>query len=591
MPKKKELKASENRIQSIIDRLDKLKQGKQQWNIHWQVIAEYFLTRKAIFTTEKQQGEFLNDELFDGVGPNSVMKSASALVGMLWPNGAKSFVLEKALDIPDTTEIKTYYERVTERMADAMDDPKSGLQVALDEYMIDEVSFGTSGISAIRGKKTPVSYKAENVKFMSIDEGPDGVIDTVYIELEWTLRKIVKEYGLENLHPDTRKKFEEGKKLDDDMTVIWCVQPRVEKEEGKEGVLGMDFESMHIEKDTKHLIRESGFKEQPIKVARLRKALNEIYGRSFAMSALPDVEEINAIWEAVTIAIEKKVDPPLAIFSDGALGANVIDTSAGAVNVWKVSGLAGERSPIEPIFTVEEINDAVGLIERLEGSIANHFMLDRLLDFNNETQMTFGEVRVRDRIRGFLLGSLFARQIAELFSPIIERTFNIMFEDGLLGTIEGSDDFERMIKEGIDTEDILIIPQELVKRMEKDKEGNLVGKPPFKIKYISPAARILQAEQAQGIVQVVDFVINGSKANPEIMDNIDFDSVVKELSFIWGAPTKILNSDEAKEQIRKGRDEAAQQQQTIGSAPGAADAIKKLAEAGQIEKEGAKNVA
>lgn len=574
-PKEKasSIAANTKKVSRKLERLKKMQAKKSFWNVHWQTIAENFLTRKASFTTTQESGAFLNDEIFDGTGPGALMKFASAIVGMLWPNGARSFVLVPPRGIKETEEVKKYFDTATEIMADEMDKPRAGLQVALDEYMIDQGGFGTSGVSVMPGKRSKLSYKAENVKFMCIDEGPDGFVDTVYIEFEWEISKAVKQYGLESLHPETQKLFREGKE-DQLIKILFCVEPRMDRDPKKEGIFGMEFESMHIEIEKKHLIRESGFNDLPTKVGRFRKALGEIYGRSPAMEALPDVQEINAILEGVTIAIEKKLEPPLAVFDDGMLGANSIDTSAGAVSVLNISERAGQMTnPIQPLYTVEEISDAVGLIERLENSISNHFMLDRLLDFNNENEMTLGEVNVRNRLRGFLIGSIFARQIAEVFSPLIERSFNLLFEMGQLGVIDGSPEHKKLMAEGED--DILIIPQAIAKLMTKNRT-----EPPFKIKYISPAARILQSEQAQGIIQAWDFAVNISQVNPEAQDNLDADESIKELGFVWGVPSKVLTSAEKKEQIRTGRRQAMEQQQMVDGAPKVADAVKKAAEAG-----------
>ncbi len=51
----------------------------------------------------------------------------------------------------------------------------------------------------------------------------------------------------------------------------------------------MPFASCYIEPDNKHEISQSGFNEFPYVVPRYLKASFEIYGRSPAMTALPDV--------------------------------------------------------------------------------------------------------------------------------------------------------------------------------------------------------------------------------------------------------------------------------------------------------------
>lgn len=554
---------------------------KSFWKIHWQVVAEYFLTRKASFTVQRVEGAFLNEELFDGTGPDAVMKSASAIQSMLWPNGASSFQLERTANMPDTKEIKDYYEKATHNLAEDMDDPRAGFAVALDEYFIDQVTFGTSGISVMPGKKTVLSFKSENVKFMSIDEGADGFVDTIYIENTWPLRRVVKEYGLENLHADTQKAYKDGKE-EELIDILFCLQPRTEYEEGKEGKYGMEFEGIHIEVKKKHLIKEDGFNTIPIKAARLRKALGEIYGRSFAMNCLPDEQELNAIWESVTMCIEKKADPTLLVPEDGIAGGNSIDTSAGAVIVYNISAAAGQgiTKPID-VLPSGEIADAAKLIENLEKKIASHFMLDRLLDFNNDVEMTLGEANLRNQIRAFLIGSLFARQTAELSDPVIHRSADISFEAGRLGVIEGSDQHTKLIKQGYGPDEILLIPQSLLTRMGY-KKGQKLKRPPFRIKYISPAARLMQTEQADAIVKLIDYAVKTVQVNPAGGDAIDFDASIKKLGFLWGAPTECVHSDDDIKTVRSAREQAAQEQQQMAAAEPMAKAGEHLAKAHSI---------
>ena len=65
-------------------------------------------------------------------------------------------------------------------------------------------------------------------------------------------------------------------------------------------------------------------------------------------------------------------------------------------------------------------------------------MIDRLLDFNNETRMTATETNIRDRDRNATLQSILSRQISSYFTPIIERTFNLLLSDGHLGVLPGT---------------------------------------------------------------------------------------------------------------------------------------------------------
>ena len=55
----------------------------------------------------------------------------------------------------------------------------------------------------------------------------------------------------------------------------------------------MPFESVYLEYKNGNELSVGGFKEFPFVVPRYLKASNEIYGRSPAMTALPDVKMLN----------------------------------------------------------------------------------------------------------------------------------------------------------------------------------------------------------------------------------------------------------------------------------------------------------
>lgn len=545
----------EEKIQNVLNRNTQLKANKQPWLEIWQMLGEFIHMRRMDFTTMRQPGEFLTREIFDSTAPKAAKTAASSILSLLWPQSVKRFRLRPPRQLPDTRVIKEYYEFVTQKIIDVMDDPKAGLPMALDEYMLDQICFGTSGVEALPSKKTKVVYKAWGVKNMSIAEGADGFIDTIYVEMRLPVHVIVKTYGEQKVSAKVRGLFQ-ARKFDEEFNILIAIEPRITDDfslPGK-GNSGMPFQSVHIEMDTKHFLKESGFTEMPIKVARFWKLLGETYGRSCAMDALPATLEANAIWEAVTVAIEKNLDPPLGVLDDGKLGAGSIDTSAGAVNVFNITGRAGEKNPIFPLYTVGEIKQTVSLLESLSQEISDHFFIDRLLDFNNETRMTLGEANLRNKLRNSTLGSIFTRQIAEMFSPNVERTFNILFDQGELGVVEGSVDHAIAVQ--INGEVPVVIPREVADLMTK-------GHNVYDIEYFTPALRIMQAEELDGIIRTFDSaaVIKGAGCT-YVEDNLDGDIAIRRIADITGTPSEVKRSKKDVEVIREERDAqiAAQQQ-------------------------------
>ncbi len=538
----------EQKIQNSLNRNTELKANKAPWLDLYQMLGEFIHMRRMDFTTTRQPGEFLTREIFDSTAPKSAKTASSSILAMLWPQSVKRFRFKPPASLPDTRAIKEYYEIITAKQIAVMDNPKAGLPMALDEYMLDQVSFGTSGVEALPDKKTKVVYKAWGVKNLSIAEGADGFVDTLYVEVRLPVHIIVKTYGLDKVSEKIRGLFNQ-RKFDQEFNILIAIEPRITDDfapAGK-GNTGMPFQSVHIEMDTKHFLKESGFNETPIKVGRFWKILGEVYGRCPGMDALPSALEANAIWEAVTVAIEKNLDPPLGVLDDGKLGGGEIDTSAGAVNVFNITGRAGEKNPIFPLYTVGEIKQSVNLLQQLAQDIADHFFIDRLLDFNNETRMTLGEANLRNKLRNSTLGSIFTRQIAEVFSPLIERTFNILLEQGEFGVVEGSVD--HLIATQFNGENPIIIPKEVVDLMLK-------GEDVYQIEYFTPALRIMQAEEADGIIRTYESAIVMKNAGAvDILDNLDSDIAIRRVSDISGAPSEILRAKKDVDVIRVERDE------------------------------------
>lgn len=534
----------------IVREYQSRKKEKYQWLIHYQAIAEYFMTRKADFTVNFQPGTFLNRDLYDSTGPKCVTTSSGALIGMLWPEQGQNFRIKPPRNIPDTKETKDFYDEASYRLHCAFNDPAAGFMLALGEYMRDAVTFGTSGIALFDGgNETDFLFQPWDVKRMVISEGPNGLVNYAAYEREETVQQTVLEFGPENVSEKTRNAYA-AKDYDSKVTILHVIRPRYERDPDQRNVFNMPVASVYIEiSGADKLLKESGFPEMPAFVNRLYKNTRETYGRSMAMDGLPDALELNALREAEIIATEKTLDPPLGVLDDGKLGADTVDTSAGAINVINVTGrVGGNNQPIFPLYTIGDLKNVKDRIEELKQSISDHFMIDRLLDLNNETEMTLGEAQMRNKLRAMVLGSLFSRQITEVFSPAIKRGFNMMLRKGKMGVMPGSEDHRKSIMFGYP---ILVIPPVIADAIRN-------GEDVFEIEYMTPAMRMMQSETADGIINTWKFMNDIAQTQPEIYDNIDEDLSITTIAPLLGAPREIIRDKETIGKIRAAR---AQQQE------------------------------
>lgn len=556
----------------IKDRFDVLKRNRANFDQIYQVCGEFVSQIKQNFTSQPSAGEFLISELYDSTAIFAAQNAASALLGMLWPSTAKQALEIAPLDgVNLDTELANFYERMTSITCRAMDDPNANLSLALDEYMLDQFIFGTSGVGVERGDESKLLFKPYGVKELYIDEGKNGRVDAEFLLFEWECRRVVAEYGLDKVSEKLRKSYNDGKH-ETKVKILIAIEKRTEKK-AKKGVLAMPYQSIHMEYDSGHTLRESGFAEIPIKVGRFRKNNYEKYGRSPAMQALPDIRELNGLREAIIVAAEKALDMPKGVLDDSILGG-MIDTSAGAITVFNASQAVGTSQPIFEIGTPPDMNVAMNRIEELKNTIAQHFSIDRLIDFNNETQMTFGEAQIRNQIRNASLSALFSRQIAEVFTPLVSRSVNILFEDGEFGVVKGSDQEQERIASG---KEITYIPDSLVQRLDE-------GLDIYEIKYKTQAANASKAEQYMAILDVLGFSIQAMQVDPSVRHRINLHEGVKELGSIRSLPVNIIRQDdEVDEMMRQEQEQMANQQQLEGGVQ-AADIVQKLSSASETAR-------
>jgi len=566
---------NQSRVSVLKSRYQALYAEKQLWYPMYQLIGEYVLSRKQNFMSSSLQGEFLTEQLYSSVAPIANQTMASALIGNLWPNGARSVRLARPRNIPDRPENKKFYDDITNVFVDIIDAPETGVAPALQEFMLDQGAFGISGIMPRKtGNLTdPLRVSAINVKYFVIDEDKDGGVGTAFIEYDYTAAQAVEKYTFAKVSPRIKDAFRQND-ISTKFKILQLIEPRKNARPGR-GNRSLPILSLHFELDTENELLESGYSEMPVVIVRFLKALGEKYGRSPAMFAMPAIMRLNVVWELLMRAGEKRLDPPLYLLDNGALGSDTIDTSPRAINVFNVLG-AGERSPVGQLFDVGQLQDIYPIAESLTKDIGSAFYIDRLMDLNNETRMTLGEAQIRDRIRGEGLSSVFKRQETECFSKFVSLCVNMLFEEGLLGVVPKSPQEKRLLDAGLVP---LYIPNDVIQAMQR-------GQKVYDIKYISPASRIMRIEELQGIIQTMDYAIGGAQAFPEILDNLDPDAIAKKIVDLVGSDEEIVRDTEAIKSIREARAQMQQQQMQAQQMQVAADVGMKMSQA-QSMREGA----
>ena len=370
---------------------------------------------------------------------------------------------------------------------------------------------------------------------MYIAENEKGKIDTVFRKFKLSARAAIQKFG--NVSPNiatTAKKdpYEE-------VEILHAVYPRSDFDPKKQDISNMPFESVYLEAGTGEELSVSGFREFPFVVPRYLKASHEIYGRSPAMTALPDVKMLNEMSKTTIKSAQKQVDPPLLVPDDGFILP--VRTVPGGLNFYR----AGTRDRIETLNIGANTPLGLNMEEQRRNSIRNAFYVNQLM-MQQGPQMTATEVIQRNEEKMRLLGPVLGRLQSELLKPLIDRCFALI----------------------------------LRKNLFRPAPEFLAGKD-IEIEYVSPLAKAQKSTELQSIMRAIE--IMGSLANvAPVFDHINMDKLVRHLADIVGVPQKVLKPQSqlnAERQQAQAQQEQMQQMQQLQQVAEAGGKIAPLAKA------------
>lgn len=494
------------------------------------------------------KGQVTYENVYDTTAVDANIDATNALVGILWQSGGRSIRITPAEGIKKSKENLDWFEKATKKFVTVLDDPNARLVSSLAEYMGDALGRGSSGVGTYRGCKAPLLFKSHAIRYLYYQDNDEGIVDTVALRTWMPAYMAVEKYGIENVAEKVRENNDSATQRNTEVEIITFIFPNTGADMKEK-----PFHSVHVDFSNDWIMKESFFLEMPIKVGRIFKNPFETYGRGPAINSLANIKRINSVTGDLLENIEKIGSPPLAILGDGVLGQGVINLSAGSVN--QLNTQAADGMPIQPVNTVGDLQPSIFMVERLQQAIISSYQLDKLSPLMENQSDTATEALLIDRIRNTSVGGMLARQINELFTPLIETSFNTLFIDGLFGFIEGSDAMNEFVIEAQlkgTVPEFDVIPKDIAEAFDK-------GDDIYIVEYLTPAARMLKSEEAANITQAFNQTMQFAQADPNVLDNVNLDEATQNVWKLNGIGD-MLNDDEAIEQIRKAKAEIQAQQ-------------------------------
>ena len=531
-----------NLARELKSNLSRLMDKRSTWESHWQECADYMQPRKAEITKERARGDKRNIQIFDATAIHALELLAASLQGMLTSSANRWFAMRyKENVLNESDEAKEWLEDATDKMYLAFG--RSNFQQEVFETYHDLITFGTSCLMIEEDETDIVRFSSRHIKEFYIQENKRGFVDTLYRRFKMPVGAAVDKFGLENFSREIVSLFK--KEPFEEVELVHVVRPRSIYNENKLDKKNMPFQSVYFEYGSGHIINIGGFNEMPYVVPRYLKASTEIYGRSPAMNALPDVKVLNKMVETAMKAAAKQVDPPLLVPDDSMLSP--IRMSAGSLNYYR----SGSRDRIEPLNIGQQTSVTLNQENQRRDAIAKSFHIDQLLVQANRT-MTATEVLQRNEEKMRILGPALARLQQELLQPMILRVFNIMLRNKMF-----------------------LQAPEILANQEVD------------IEYVSPMALAQKGQELQSLMRGLELFGQIGQIAP-VQDYIDEEGLVKQIIRMTGLPARMIKSDKEVKMIREQRAavqaQQAQMMQAMQEAKVAKDAapmVKELNNVGQ----------
>jgi len=519
-----------------------LKGQRGTWDAHWQQIAQVCMPNARGFNSTETPGRKNMERVFD----STPIWANEQLAGGLHGTMVNPFQRWFQLNLEDKfkariRDVKIWVDSVEDAVYNVFSHPVSNFNSQSHSMFLDLTAFGTGPLFIEPILEDPgIRFTALPLRSTFLAEGANGLINRAYLEILLTPVQVLEIYGEENVSPDMLVKAQKQPFVP--VTILHSIYPRTSKRNTDSPAnIDKPFASNHMELDTGWVLRESGFDFFPILAPRWIKRSGETYGRSPAMTALPDANLLNEQMRTDLRARQKVVDPPLLVPDDGILGP--IRTAPSSLNYFR-TGMSKDDfiRPLETKANIAVSNDGM---EQTRERILRAFFLDRFKLQKENVEMTRAEAEIRKQEDLQQLSPTVGRLETELLNPLIDLTIQILQKDGRLPPP----------------------PPQL-------NENDFIS-----IEYVSAIARAQKSDEANSVLQSIDVLTPLVQVDPSIMDNFDLDAIARRTQQWFGTPEVLYSDPEEMEALRQGRAQQAAQEQQQQSALSDAQVAKDMATA------------
>lgn len=532
----------------LISTLAQLEADKGTYNAHCQEIARYVIPRMETFFRENiVAGEKRTQYQFDSTAPLALDRFGSIVNSLVTPRGQYWHGLEPMdEELHNDHEAMLWYENVRKYLFKLRYSNLSNFSSQISECYASMGAFGTGVLIVEERVGQWARYKSSHIKEHHFMENADGVIDTNYRKYTLTAKQAVEKFGQDNVAPTIVNALD--KEPNKRFPFLHAVMPNMERKVGRMDAAGMAYSSYHVDLTSNELCAAvGGFRKFPFIIMRYITSTDEIYGRSPAMTALPEIKMLNQMRKTDIKSRHLAVSAPVLAANESAVTKFSLKPDAINYGTLDMNG----QPLVRPWQTGNSLQASeVGIQDSRK--VINDIFLVNLFQILIETpEMTATEVLQRQQEKADLLSPISGNLESETLSRLIDREIDMMAHAGLF-----------------DRDGPLPMPDSV-----RERQGE------YSVSYTSPMARMRLAGEAAGAERTVQSLIPAAQINPSVLDGIDWDAYAQIMKRANGAPESMFKP---MEQVMAERQSKAQQQQmamAAQAAPQVAGAIKDIAQA------------
>lgn len=532
----------------VMAHLAYLSSVRDQVSPHWSEVASVFAPwrfREHLDDKNRASRDKIR-KVYDNTGQLARrICSAGLMSGITSPARPWFKLMTADTDLNEFPTVKRWLADVAKLMRDVYN--RSNFYSSLGTMYGELSTFGT-GVNLLLSDYDTVIHAFDHTVgeyYLAVNEKNE--VDTVFRQFRWTVRQVVKEFGIENVSDKIKEKVQNDQ-LFHEIDVLHVIQPRpwAEQDSARGSNLDMPYESLWLEigEGTDHagFLRISGYQEFPGCAPRWETVGGDTYGSNCpGMLALPDGNGLQTEQKMKLSAITKMVDPPMA--GSPELRDQAISTRPG--NITYTSFVNGKPS-LQSVYDVRfQVGDLKEDIRDVQERIERAFFVDlfRMISNSDRNDITAYEIQKKHEEKLLELGPVL-EQMHPALDRLIDRTFNTMMRA-----------------------DMLPEPPEEAAGMD------------LQVEYISVLAQAQKAVGVDNIDRTATFVLSHAEAKPEMLDKLDGDAMVDEYSEMLGTPPRIIRSAEEVAELRAQRQQQQQAAQAMEMAQAGAKAAKDASQA------------